>query len=78
MRACDYNIYRIDYTDRVRITDQDGDFIKWQNNVSFKYVVVAPTEKLAIAAFERYHNGEHVNLANISLVAKCDDLVYLQ
>lgn len=78
MRACDYKVYKINYTDRQSVRDNDGDFIRWIENVKYEYLCVAPDENFAMVAFKRYHSGEHVKNIELSLIGQLDDLVYLQ
>lgn len=79
MRACDYNVYRITYTDRVANREGlDGDFTHWTNDVPYKYLCTAPTQELALAAFHRYHHGEHVKNVVVELVGTLHDMVFLQ
>ncbi len=78
MRACDYNVYRISYTDIQQVRDSDGDFIRWKDNVAYKYLCVAPDESFALTAFKRYHSGEHVKNIQIDNVGQLSDIVYLQ
>lgn len=81
MRACDYAVYRINYTNRVMHRTQDGmdsNFSHWENDVPHKYLCVAPTQELALAAFQRYHHDEHHKNIVVELVGTLNDMVYLQ
>lgn len=59
MRACDYKVFGITYdaTQSERVYDQSGESEVTGRKVTErrKYLCVAPTGPLAIAAFVRYH-----------------------
>jgi hypothetical protein len=81
MRACDYSIFRIKYTDRQQhrtYESGDSEFSHWEYNVPMNYLCVAPTQDLALAAFKRYHHGEFIGNIEVELIGTCNDLVYLQ
>jgi len=81
MRACDYKVFFIEYTDRVQhrnYSNGDSEFSHWEYNVPMKYICTAPTKELALAAFARYHNGEHVKNVEIKNEYTLNDMVYLQ
>lgn len=83
MRACDYYVYHITYTDRVmhRIPTcggMDSEFSHWENDIPREYFCVAPTDELAMAAFNRLHSNEHVKNVLIAKRQQLNDLVYLQ
>ncbi len=78
MRACDYNVYQINYTDRLSIRNDDGDFIRWIENDKREYFCVAPDESFALTAFKRYHSTEHIKNIELKKICQLNDLVYLQ
>lgn len=83
MRACDYNVYRVEYKTtyterRSTYGGMDSELTGNHLTEQREYLVVAPDEHFAITAFKRCHSGDSDQFLTIQHVGQLDDLVYLQ
>lgn len=81
MRACDYNVYRIDYNTEYHerhstYGGMDSELTGRMVKEKRSYLCVAPDKTFAVAAFMRYHSKDEI--VEWTHIGQLNDLLFLQ